>query len=55
MGVVVWWKLKINTDVASDSNDGEIYLMYKYVKDTKGIWRYMEDLEIQTVEPTVHW
>ena len=29
--------------------------MYKAVKKTKFIWRYMEALALRTGEPTVHW
>ena len=29
--------------------------MYKPVKRTEAIWRYMEALELHTGAPTVHW
>ena len=41
--------------MASDSTDGEIRCMYKAVKKTKVIRRYMEALALYTGAPTVHW
>ena len=54
-GVTVWWKVQIQTDIASDYTDGEIRYMYNSVKKTKAIWRYIEALSLHTGTPTVHW
>ena len=55
LGVAVCWKLQTQTAIASDSTDGEIRCMYRAVKKTKAIRRYMEALELHTGAPTVHW
>ena len=44
LGIIVLWKLQMNPYVTSDSTNGKKCYMYKYVKNTKAIWRYMEDL-----------
>ena len=44
IGVLVWWKVQIQKDVASEYTDVWIILMYKAVKKTEEIWCYMEDL-----------
>ena len=53
LGASVCWKLQIHPAIASDSTDGEIRCMYKAVKKTKVIRRYMEALALHTDEPTV--
>ena len=55
LDVAVYWKVKIQTAIASDSTDGEIEYMYKALKKTKFIRRYMEALALLTVAPTVKW
>ena len=55
LGVAVCWKVQIQPAIASDSTDGEIRCMYKAVKKTKVIQRYMEDLALYKGAPTVHW
>ena len=55
LSVYVFWKLQIQLAIASDSTNGEIICMYKDVKITKVIWRYMEDLALHTGAPTVYW
>ena len=55
IGVLVWWKVHIKTDVASESTAVWIRWMKKDVKDTKEIWCYMEDLALHTGAPTLHW
>ena len=55
LGVAVCWKVHIQPAIASDSNDGEIRCMYKSVKKTKVIRRYMEALSLHTSAPTSHW
>ena len=54
LGVAFYWKVQIQPAIASDSTDGEIICMYKAVKKTKVIQRYMEALALYTGEPTVH-
>ena len=41
LGVSVCWKVHIQPDLVSDSTDGETRFMYKTVKKTKVICRYM--------------
>ena len=41
LGVSVYWKVQIQPAIASDSTDGEIRCMYKALKQTKVIRRYM--------------
>ena len=55
LGVAVCWKVYIQLAIASDSTDGETRCMYKAVKKTKVIRRYMEALALHTGAPTVHW
>ena len=55
VGVSVCWKLQTQPAIESDSSDGEIICIYKAVKKTKVIRRYMEALELYTGAPTVHW
>ena len=55
LGVAVCWKVQIQPAIASESTDGEIRCMYKYVKKTKSIQRYMETLALHNGAPTVHW
>ena len=55
LGVAVCWKVQIQPAISSDSTDGEIRCMYKAVKKTKVIRRYMEALALSTGAPTVHW
>ena len=55
IGVDVCWKLQIQPAIASDSTDGKIICMHKYVKKTKIIRRYMESLALHTGTPTVYW
>ena len=55
LGVAVCWKLQIQPAIASDSTDGEIRCIYKAVKKTKVIRRYMEALSLHIGAPTVHW
>ena len=55
LGVAIYWKLKIQTSIASDSTDVEIKCVYKAVKKTKVIHKYMKALAIHTVSQTVHW
>ena len=55
IGVLVWWKVQIQTDVASESTYVWIIWMYKTVNNTEEIWCYMEDLALHTGAPTVHW
>ena len=45
----------IQPAIEYDSTDGEIRCMYKSVRKTKVIRRYMEVLEFYTGAPTVHW
>ena len=40
--------------IASDSTDVKIRYIYKAVKKTKVIWRYMEDLSLHTGAHKVH-
>ena len=55
LGGAVCWKVHIQPAIASDSTDGEIRCMYKAVKKTKVIRRYMEALALYTGAHTVHW
>ena len=55
IGVLVWWKVKIQKYVASESTDVLIIWMYKAVNTTEEIWCYMEDLALHTGAPIVHW
>ena len=55
LGVAVYWKVQIQPDISSEFTDGEIRCMYKTVKKTKVIKRYMEPLELQNGAPTEHW
>ena len=55
IGVAFWRKLQIQPAIASDSTDEEIRCMYKDVKKTKVIWRYMDALSLHSASPTVHW
>ena len=55
LGVSVCCKLQILPDIASDSNYWEIRCMYKNVKKTNVIQRYMEALALNTGAPTAHW
>ena len=55
LGVTVCWKVHIWPDIASGPTDGEIRCMYKAVKKTKVVRRYMEALAIYTASRTVHW
>ena len=55
IGVTVCWKVQIQPAIASDSTDEETRCMYKYVKKTKVIRRYMEYLALHTGTPTLHW
>ena len=54
LDVDVCWILQIQSDIASESTDGEIRWMYKAVKKTKVIQRYMEALALQTGATEVH-
>ena len=53
--VVVWQKVQIHPDVASNSNNGESIYIYKSVKKPKSIRRYTESLSLYTSVPIVHW
>ena len=55
LSVAVFWKVQIQPYIASDSTDGEIRCMYKFVNKTKVIRIYMESLAIHTGATTVHW
>ena len=55
LGVDVFWKVQIQTDIDSDSTDGWIRYMYKAAKKNKVIQRYMEDLSLHTGSQTVRW
>ena len=54
LGVAVCWKVHIQPAISHDSTDGEIRCMYKYVKKTQVIQRYMEALELHTSAKTIH-
>ena len=54
LGVAVFWKVQIQSAIASDYTDEKIF-MYKYVNNTKAIQCYMEALSLHTGSPTVHW
>ena len=55
LGVSVCWKVQIRPAIASDSTDGESICIYKAVKKTKVIRRYMEALALYTGAHTVHF
>ena len=55
LGVSVFWKVQNQPYVAYDSTDGKIRYVYKDVKKTNSIQRYMEALALHTGVPTVHW
>ena len=44
LGVSLLWTFQIKSAVASASTGEEIHYMYKSIKNTKDIQRYMEDL-----------
>ena len=48
-------KFQINTEVSSDSTDGETHCLYRAYKKTKSVRRYMESPDLPTVSLTVHW
>ena len=47
-------KVQIQPDVASESTDGEIRCIYKYVKKTMAIRIFIEELALHTGAPTVN-
>ena len=55
IGVALWCKLQIQPDIDSNYTDGEIRYMYKAVKKTNAICRYMESLAFHTGATPVHW
>ena len=55
LGVALFCKVQIQPVVTSDSTDGEIRFMHKYVKKNNTIWSYMEALTLHTGSPTLHW
>ena len=55
LGVDVFRKLHIQSSIASESTDGEIRCMYKAVRKSKVICRYMKVLALHTGAPTVDW
>ena len=52
--VAVFWKLYIQSAVASEFTDGYIIFIYKAVNKTKAIRKYMESLALHTGAPTVN-
>ena len=54
LGVAIFWKVHIQSAITSDSTDVKIGCIYKYIKKTKVIRRYMEALALHTGETTVH-
>ena len=55
IGVAIYWKVHIQPALEYDSTYGEIRCMYKDVKKTKVLRRYMEDLALHNSTPTVNW
>ena len=51
LGVSFFWIVQTQTDVVSESNDGEVRCIYKAVKKTKAFLRCMEALAIHTSSP----
>ena len=54
IGIDIYWKVRIQPDISSESTDGEIRCMYKAFNKTKAFQRYMKALELHNSKLTLH-